>query len=190
MRKYETVIIIDPDLAAEGRDSFFEKLNDLIPQQGGFLVMLDDWGAKKLAYEIKKKTRGYYVRLEYCGMGPLVDEMERLFRIDDRILKYMTVLLEKDADVESIKEEIAQAKAQKEQADLQKEQADLQKKQADLPKEQVDLPKEQTDLPKEQTDLKGSAGEDESDADHKEETDSRPNQNDVLETESQNKEKE
>ena len=162
MRKYETVIIIDPDLAAEGRDSFFEKLNDLIPQQGGFLVMLDDWGAKKLAYEIKKKTRGYYVRLEYCGMGPLVDEMERLFRIDDRILKYMTVLLEKDADVESIKEEIAQAKAQKEQADL----------------------------PKEQTDLKGSAGEDESDSDHKEETDSRPNQNDVLETESQNKEKE
>jgi len=112
MRKYETIIIIDPDLADEDRNSVFERLNDLIPQQGGFLVMLDDWGAKKLAYEINKKTRGYYVRLEYCGTGPLVDEMERLLRIDDRILKYMTVLLEKDVDVESIKEEIAKAKAE------------------------------------------------------------------------------
>jgi len=117
MRKYETIIIIDPDLSNEDQDLIFERLYDLIPQQGGFLVMFDDWGPKKLAYEIKKKARGYYVRLEYCGTGTLVDEMERLFRIDDRILKYMTVLLEKDVDVESIKEEMAKAEARDEQSD-------------------------------------------------------------------------
>lgn len=121
MRKYETIVIIDPDLAKEDRDLIFEKLYGLIPQTGGFLIMLDDWGPKKLAYEIKKKTRGYYVRFEYCGTGALVDEMERLFRIDERILKYMTVLLEKDVDVESVKEEMAKAAAaQEEQLDQNK----------------------------------------------------------------------
>jgi small subunit ribosomal protein S6 len=71
--------------------------------------MVDEWGGKKLAYEIKKKARGYYVRLDYCGSGILVNEIERFFRIDDRILKYMTVLLDKDADIEAVKEEIAKA---------------------------------------------------------------------------------
>ncbi len=112
MRRYETIIILDPDLSNEERTPVFEKLNDMIPHHGGFLVMNDDWGVKKLAYEIKKKARGYYVRLDYCGTGTLVDEMERFFRIDDRVLKFMTVLLDKNADVERIKEEKARAEAE------------------------------------------------------------------------------
>jgi small subunit ribosomal protein S6 len=75
----------------------------------GFLVFTDDWGERKLAYDIKKRTRGYYVRFDYCGLSPLVDEIERFFRIDDRALKYMTVLLDKAADLEKIKEEKAEA---------------------------------------------------------------------------------
>jgi small subunit ribosomal protein S6 len=75
----------------------------------GFLVFADDWGERKLAYDIKKRTRGYYVRFDYCGLSPLVDEIERFFRIDDRALKYMTVLLDKAADLEKIKEEKAEA---------------------------------------------------------------------------------
>ena len=120
MRRYETICIIDPDLSADERVPIFERLHDLVPQQGGFVVEQDDWGNQKLAYEIKKKPRGYYVRLDYCGTGAVVDEMERFFRIDDRVLKYMTVLLDKDADVEGIKAEMAaaaEARAQKEQAE-------------------------------------------------------------------------
>ena len=119
MRRYETICIIDPDLSADERIPIYERLNDLVPQQGGFVVEQDEWGNQKLAYEIKKKPRGYYVRLDYCGTGAVVDEMERFFRIDDRVLKYMTVLLDKDADVEGIKAEMAaaaEAQAQKEQA--------------------------------------------------------------------------
>ena len=107
MRRYETIFIADNDLSEEDRSPIFEKLNDLIQQHGGLLVMVDEWGGKKLAYEIKKKARGYYVRLDYCGSGTLVNEIERFFRIDDRILKFMTVLLDKDVDIETVKEEIA-----------------------------------------------------------------------------------
>jgi small subunit ribosomal protein S6 len=110
MRRYETIFIADNDLSEENRSPIFEKLKDLIHQHSGLLVMVDEWGSKKLAYEIKNKARGYYVRLDYCGSGILVNEIERFFRIDDRILKYMTVLLDKDVDIEAVKEEIARAK--------------------------------------------------------------------------------
>ena len=116
MRRYETIVIIDPKLSNEQRLPIFEKLKDLIVQQSGFLVIVDEWGDKRLAYEIKKRSHGYYVRLDFCGTGALVNEMERFFRIDERVLKYMTVLLDKDADVEKIKEQMAEAEASKEQA--------------------------------------------------------------------------
>ncbi len=114
MRRYETITIIDPDLSDEDRAQVLERTTNLIHKEGGFLIMQDEWGNRKLAYEIKKKVRGYYVRIDYCGEGSLVDEMERFFRIDDRILKFMTVLLEKDADVENIKEEMSKAKSEAE----------------------------------------------------------------------------
>ncbi len=116
MRRYETIVIIDPDLSNEQRLPVFERLKDLIVRQGGFLVIVDEWGDKRLAYEIKKKSRGYYVRLDFCGTGALVNEMERFFRIDEKVIKYMTVLLDKDADVEKIKEQMAESEASKEQA--------------------------------------------------------------------------
>jgi small subunit ribosomal protein S6 len=78
---------------------------------------------KKLAYEIKNKSRGYYVRLDYCGDGGLVSEMERSFRIDDRVIKFMTIVLDKDADPEKVRQEIAkeaEAKAARELAAREK----------------------------------------------------------------------
>ena len=112
MRRYETIVILDADLSEEGRSPVLDRLKELIPQYEGFLINVDEWGVKKLAYEIKKKPRGFYVLLDFCGNGALVHEIERSFRIDDRVLKYMTVLLEKDADTESIQAEIAARKAQ------------------------------------------------------------------------------
>lgn len=120
MRRYETFIIIDPDLSDEERSPIFEKVKDLIQQEECFLVMIDEWGDRRLAYEIKKKSRGYYVRLDYCGTGKLVNEMERFSRIDDRIMKYMTVLLDKHADIELIKEEIAKSEIKESEPDQNK----------------------------------------------------------------------
>ena len=115
MKRYETIVIIDPDLSKEAETPIFERLNDLIPQYDGFLIETDDWGTKKLAYDIKKKNRGHYVRLDYCGDGALIQEMERFFRIDDKVMKFMTVLLDENADLDAIKADLAE-KAAAEQA--------------------------------------------------------------------------
>jgi len=121
MRRYETITIIDPDLSEEERKPVLDRISELIPQQDGFLVMMDEWGSRKLAYGIKKKSHGHYMRIDFCGNGTLVDEIERFFRIDDRVLKYMSVLLEKSADIEGIKEEMARAESEARQAALNAE---------------------------------------------------------------------
>ena len=54
MRRYETIAILDPDLSEEARAPVFDRLTQLIPEQNGFLVKLDEWGSSKLAYDIKK----------------------------------------------------------------------------------------------------------------------------------------
>lgn len=112
MRRYETIVIVDPDLGEEQRGPVFDRIRELIPQKGGLLVDIDEWGGRKLAYEIKKKQRGYYARIDFCGSGGLVSEMERQFRIDDRVMKYMTILLDEDADMERIQEAMTQAEAE------------------------------------------------------------------------------
>ncbi|MFH1980511.1 MAG: 30S ribosomal protein S6 [Pseudomonadota bacterium] len=111
MRRYETIVIVDPDLSEEGRGPVFDRVKDIIPQQGGTLVDIEDWGSKRLAYEIKKKQRGFYTRLDYCGTGAVVDEMERFFRIDDRIMKFMTIVISENADPEALLAEKAAAAA-------------------------------------------------------------------------------
>ena len=116
MRRYETIVIVDPDLGEEQREGVFDKIRELIPQKGGLVVEFDEWGGRKLAYEIKKKQRGYYVRIDYCGGGDLVSEMERQFRIDDRVMKYMTILLDTEADMERIQEAMTQAEQEAEAA--------------------------------------------------------------------------
>ena len=116
MKRYETIVIIDPDLSKEAETPIFERVKDLIPQYKGFLIETDDWGTKKLAYDIKKKNRGHYVRLDFCGDGALIQEMERFFRIDDKVLKFMTVLLDENADLDAIKADLAEKAASEAQA--------------------------------------------------------------------------
>jgi small subunit ribosomal protein S6 len=112
MRRYENVFIVNPELPEEQRQPLFDKLKGLLSEDHGMLVKFDEWGHKKLAYEIKKQTRGYYVLMEFCGDGALVKEIERNMRLDDRVLKYMTVLKDETVDVEAVKAEIEAAKEQ------------------------------------------------------------------------------
>ncbi len=113
MRRYESISIIDSEVSPEDRDTLFERLDEIISRHKGLLVNFDEWGNRKLAYGIKNKSRGYYVRLDYCGDGEVVQELERFFRIDDRVLKYLTVLLAKNVDMDRIIEEKERLAAEK-----------------------------------------------------------------------------
>ncbi len=103
MRHYETVFIADPDIPADVQTDLFDKARTLISDNAGELIEFDEWGNKRLAYEIRKKQRGHYIRLDYCGSGDTVSTLENAFRIDERVLKFMTILLNEDADPEQLK---------------------------------------------------------------------------------------
>jgi small subunit ribosomal protein S6 len=141
MRRYETFVIIDPDLSQEQREPLIGRIEELITQMDGFLVLADDWGERKLAYNIKKKGRGYYLRFDYCGLAPLVNEIERFFRIDDRALKYMTVLLNEDVDLEKIKDEKTAAEAAAREENQEKELAPAE----EIAKTDEDVPSSETE---------------------------------------------
>lgn len=114
MKRYETIVILDPDLSEDQRQPVFDRIGEIIPQQGGQLVNVEDWGSRKLAYQIKKKPRGYYTLIDFCGAGPLVSEMERFLRIDDRVMKYMTVLTDPMVDTEALTRETTKAETEAE----------------------------------------------------------------------------
>jgi len=116
MRKYETVIISDPDLQDQARADLLDKVRNIIARENGILLDVDDWGSKKLAYEINKKLRGHYFCLTYGGTGDLVKELERILKLSDDVMKYMTILLSTDETAESLAKEARDAEAERAQA--------------------------------------------------------------------------
>jgi len=116
MRKYETVVISDPDLQDQARAELLDKIRNIIARENGILLDVDDWGSKKLAYEIRKKLRGHYFCLTYGGTGDLVKELERNLGLSDDVMKYMTILLSTDETAESLAKEAEDVEAAKAQA--------------------------------------------------------------------------
>lgn len=115
MRKYETVLISDPDLSDQSRSELLDKVRNIITNEKGILLDLDEWGNKKLAYEIKKKLRGYYICATYGGDGELVKELERNFRLTDDVLKFMTIVLSEDTTAEKLQKEFEENRPVKEE---------------------------------------------------------------------------
>jgi small subunit ribosomal protein S6 len=109
MRRYETIFIVRPNVVESEIESITSKATSIIEGDGGTILRVNNWGLKKLAYLIKKESQGYYVYVDYAGIPASVSEIERIFRIDDRILKYLTVKLADFCDPEAIKEQLANA---------------------------------------------------------------------------------
>ncbi|KXS40104.1 MULTISPECIES: 30S ribosomal protein S6 [unclassified Candidatus Frackibacter] len=89
MRKYETVFIVNPDLDDEATEAVVEKILDTINNTKGEVVKADKWGTKKLAYEVQDYKAGYYTVVNFKGEAETVDELERVYRITDTILKFL-----------------------------------------------------------------------------------------------------
>jgi len=124
MRRYETIFIVRPNAAEGDIETVINKTVSIIEDDGGGIIRIDKWGLKKLAYLIKKESQGYYVYVDYAGLPASVSEIERIFRIDDRILKYLTVKLADSCDPEAAKEELARAESAKSEADAETDEND------------------------------------------------------------------
>lgn len=90
MNKYETIFIINPEVAEEGIKTLIQKFSDLINNDGKVLEV-NEMGKKKLAYEIKKNKEGYYVVINFESNPELIKELERVYRITDDVIKFLTI---------------------------------------------------------------------------------------------------
>jgi small subunit ribosomal protein S6 len=107
MRKYETLVLLSPELAEENRQEILDNLSKTLDKASGKLLTVDQWGMRELAYPVRKQTRGFYVRFEYLAPGAAVAELERIIRITDGVWKFVTVQLDDDAEVVVAAEEVA-----------------------------------------------------------------------------------
>ena len=95
-RTYEVMYIIDPETPADRITKLNTAVGNLIEKEGGTVVRMDDIGRRTLAYPIEKKTEGHYVLFEIEGSGQEIAELERRMRVNDMIIRYMTVRVDED----------------------------------------------------------------------------------------------
>lgn len=90
MNQYETIFIMNNQIAKEEQKTVIEKITNYI-KENGKIVKEDDIGARKLAYEIKKQKEGYYYLVEFEANPSVIDELQRIYRITDTVLKFITI---------------------------------------------------------------------------------------------------
>ena len=92
---YEFTYIITPVLSEEQIKDTVKRVNKLIESNGGTVFEVDEWGSRRLAYQIKKKRNGYYVNLYFEAPGDSIPRLARSIEIDDNILRYLTLRMDK-----------------------------------------------------------------------------------------------
>ena len=90
-REYETIYVLRSDVDAETAERVQGRVSDALEREHGKLVKVESWGRRKLAYPIGKQRKGVYVYLKYVGGGGLVAEVERNLKLQDAVVKFMTV---------------------------------------------------------------------------------------------------
>ena len=112
-RTYEVMYIVNPETASDRIEKLNDAVGKLIEKEGGSVVKVDNIGLKDLAYPIEKKQQGHYVLFEIEGTGQEIAELERRMRVNDMIMRYITVRVDEDrkkADAVKAKKEARAAK--------------------------------------------------------------------------------
>ncbi|MCD6320490.1 MAG: 30S ribosomal protein S6 [Candidatus Desulfofervidaceae bacterium] len=108
VREYETVIVADPELSEEQIEELFTKFGNIIARHEGILKEVEKWGVRDLAFKVNHKRKGYYAILHYYGGSELVNEIERNIKIDDRIIRFLTIKVsKKDIDRSQVETQAA-----------------------------------------------------------------------------------
>jgi small subunit ribosomal protein S6 len=100
-REYETIFILRPDTNQDGIHTVNTRIRTIIDQMGGRLLKLNNWGKRKLAYEVKKQLKGIYLYWQYLGTSGVVEEIERNLRMLDSVVRYYTVKVDEDVNPEA-----------------------------------------------------------------------------------------
>ncbi len=111
MRRYELIFILRPSLGEEEINTVIDYTQKIITDENGSIIDLNKWGMKKLAYPIKKEIQGYYVFCDYAGTPAAVSEVERRFRIDDSVLKYLTIKTAESVSADEVQAAINEIQA-------------------------------------------------------------------------------
>lgn len=97
VNRYETVFIVTPVLSDDQMKETVEKYTNFLKEHGAEIVYTNNWGMRKLAYPIKKKTTGFYYLIEFNAEGSLIADLEVAYKRDERLLRFLTVSLDKYA---------------------------------------------------------------------------------------------
>lgn len=98
LREYETIYILRPDTQNDKVAEVNQRVKGIIESMGGVVLNVDNWGKRKLAYEIKKELKGIYLYWQYLATPSVVAEFERNMRMLDPVVRYMTIATERDVD--------------------------------------------------------------------------------------------
>jgi small subunit ribosomal protein S6 len=109
LRRYETILIAHVDLSEDELTTLIDRYCAVVTGQKGILAKVERWGKRRLAYLINKQVRGFYILIDYAGQSVVVNELERNLKIDDKILKFMTVLKDGAVDADALRSEIEEA---------------------------------------------------------------------------------
>ena len=113
MNQYETVFILTPVLSDVQVKEAVEKFKGILAAEGAEIINEENWGMKKLAYQIEKKSTGFYQLLEFKAEPSVIDKLELNFRRDERVIRYITVKLDKyAAEYAAKRRNVKQAKAE------------------------------------------------------------------------------
>ena len=94
MRTYESIFIVHPDVVGDDQTAIIDKFKTILTDQGADVLKLDNWGVRTLAYPVKKQTKGCYVLVIFEAEATVIAEYERRMRIDEKVIKFQTVILE------------------------------------------------------------------------------------------------
>ena len=97
MNNYETVFIVTPVLSDAQVQEVADKFQGVITENGGQIVNRENWGLKKLAYPIQKKTTGFYFLIEFAAEGDIINKLETQYRRDERVIRFLTFKQDKFA---------------------------------------------------------------------------------------------
>ncbi|HEX8793934.1 MAG TPA: 30S ribosomal protein S6 [Polyangiaceae bacterium] len=110
IKEYETIYVLRSDVDAETAERIQSRVGDAIEREQGKTVKVEAWGRRRLAYPIGKQRRGVYVYVKYVGGGGMVAEVERNLKLQDAVMKFMTVQTNDEVDLAALKIDPEEAK--------------------------------------------------------------------------------